>query len=272
MQSKSDLPLDRRRCSFENRTFQTAALQKLLEWGSASLEKSINQPTLPHAIIAVNATDVNINPIEWNGDNATEHLLASVSNALHPVYGVPEFVKLARVWRARGKRIESMVDLVRCYYSSFSVVRIPVKGRYQLLQKQIDELHKTIRYKCNESYRAKQKAKMVSNSDQLNVYIQSAFVHFSQKLEKPFDFVEVSLRNHPIALDFGGHILQLALAIQAQGCYKGDGPLLFGKLSDMVASCVLLDCKDRPGGFPNHRAIQYILKASRSRTRTCQRI
>lgn len=229
------------------KTFQTAALQKLLEWGSASLEKSINQPTLPHAIIAVNATDVNINRDEWNGDRATQNLLASVSNALHPVTGVPEFVKLARVWRGRGKRIDSMVDLVRCYYSSFSVVRIPVKGRYTLLQKQIDELHKTIRYKCNESLRAKQQAKMVSNSEQLNIYIQSAFIHFSQKLERPFDFVEVDMRNHPIALDFGGHILQLALAIQAQPCFKRDGPWLFKKLSDMVASCVLLDCKDRPG-------------------------
>lgn len=222
-------------------------MQKLLEWGSASLEKSINQPALPHAIIAVNATDLNIHPSEWNGDRATQNLLASVSNALHPITGVPEFVKLASKWRARGKRIESMVDLVRCYYSSFSVVRIPVKGRYTLLQNQIDELHQTIRYKCNESYDSKQKAKMVSNSEQLNIYIQSAFTHFSQKLERPFDFVEVSMRNHPIALDFGGHILQLALAIQSQTCFRGDGPWLFGKLSDMVASCVLLDCKDRPG-------------------------
>jgi hypothetical protein len=211
------------------------------------LEKSINQPTLPHAIIAVNATDLNINPLEWNGDKATEHLLASVSNALHPVSGVPEFIKLANVWRGRGKRINTMVDLVRCYYSSFSVVRIPVKGRYPLLQKQIDQLHKTIATKCHDSYTAKRKAKMVSNAGQLNIYIQSAFVHFSQRLEKPFDFVEVSLRNHPIALDFGGHILQLALAILGQDWFQGDGPWLFEKLSHMVASCVLLDCKDRPG-------------------------
>lgn len=205
----------------------------------------------------MNATDLNINPLEWDGDKATEHLLASVINALHPITGVPKFVRLANIWRGRGKPIETMLDLVHCYYSSFSVVRIPIKGRYPLLQQQIDRLHKTILTKCHDSHTAKQKAKMVSNSGQLKVYIQSAFVHFSQRLEKPFDFVEVSLRHHPIALDFGGHILQLALAILGQDWCNGNGQWIFDKLSDMVASCVLLDCKDRPGR--SFRYYRYLL-------------
>jgi hypothetical protein len=57
--------------------------------------------------------------------------------------------------------------------------------------------------------------------------------------------------NESNTLDFSGHILQLALAMQRQPCFNGNGPSLLAKLSDMVASCVILDCKDRPGMFPS---------------------
>lgn len=36
------------------KTFQSAVLTKLLDWGVAALEKSLNQPALPHCILAVN--------------------------------------------------------------------------------------------------------------------------------------------------------------------------------------------------------------------------
>ncbi|KAI9896896.1 hypothetical protein N3K66_007918 [Trichothecium roseum] len=39
------------------RTFESTVLTKLLDWGEACIDKSLNQPTLPHAIITLNATD-----------------------------------------------------------------------------------------------------------------------------------------------------------------------------------------------------------------------
>ena len=139
-----------------------------------------------------------------------------------------------------------MKDLIRCYYSSFRVVRIPNKDRLGHLRRQIHKLHETITDRCDVAYYDKRRARMLSNSSQLNIYIQSAFDHFSCKLEKPFDFIEVSLKHNPIPLDFGGHILQLAVAIQNQ--WKDQtGAWIFDRLSSMVASCVLLDCRRRPG-------------------------
>ena len=53
--------------------FESAVLRPLLEWGAASLEKSINQPTL-HVIIALNTTEISVN---LNGMSATPLLVLS---------------------------------------------------------------------------------------------------------------------------------------------------------------------------------------------------
>lgn len=81
---------------------------------------------------------------------------------------------------------------------------------------------------------------MLSNADDFQAYLQCAFAHFSRQLEAPFNFVEVSLRNNPIPLDFGGNILKLAIAMKDR---TGDNTAssIFKRLSSMVASCVLLD-------------------------------
>jgi hypothetical protein len=81
---------------------------------------------------------------------------------------------------------------------------------------------------------------MLSNSDELYVYLQCAFDHFSQKLDRPFNFIEVAMKNNPIPLDFGGNILRLAVAIKQKGQFEG-GPKIFRELSTIVASCIKLD-------------------------------
>ncbi|KAF2814425.1 uncharacterized protein BDZ99DRAFT_555088 [Mytilinidion resinicola] len=226
------------------RTFQSTALTKLVEWDAASLEKSINQPTLPHAITAVNATEIGVNNKEWNVEYATQSLLDSVGDSLGRPNGVPALIKHANKWRNKGKEIHSVLDLIHCYYSSFSVVRIPVGGRYSLLEDQINKLQKRVRLCCEVSYDTKSKARMISNSDELNVYLQLAYDHFAKRLDTPFNFFEVSLKNNPIPLDFGGHILQLAVSIQLYRPEReiNENHLIFEDMSSVVASSVSLDC------------------------------
>lgn len=113
------------------------ALERLLKWGQASLKTSINQATLPHAIIAVNAADINVANREWDNRHATTQLLRSV-----PTYvsRVPYFRELADIWRSKGRIIDTVSDLFSCYYSSFTIVRIPIAGRSGLLLAQMNEL------------------------------------------------------------------------------------------------------------------------------------
>ena len=81
---------------------------------------------------------------------------------------------------------------------------------------------------------------MLSNSDDLQLYLQLAFDHFSQNLEAPFNFVEVALKINPIPSDSSGNILKLAVAIKDRHPFAKVLEI-FDHLSVMAASCVMLD-------------------------------
>ncbi|SMR43927.1 unnamed protein product [Zymoseptoria tritici ST99CH_3D1] len=226
------------------KTFQSAVLGKLLEWGASSLEKSINQPALPHCIVAVNGSDPSVDGKEWDVDYATQNLLSSVRGALDSVEGVPRFRALAEHWRSLGKHIYTVEDLILRYYSSFKVVRIPAKPRYTTISEQVGKLQQMIKSNCEESFRNKRRARMLSTADELQIYLQAGFDHFTTHLDVPFDFMQISLLRNPIPNDFGGHILQLCATISSQQPNHQPGRItwIFEKLSVMLASCVLLDC------------------------------
>ncbi|KAK3718817.1 hypothetical protein LTR37_004733 [Vermiconidia calcicola] len=228
------------------KTFQSAVLTNLLEWGAAALEKSLNQPSLPHAIVLLNDTEPGVAEKEWETSHATQSLLTSVSGALDYVEGVPRFRELAQHWRKLGKQIVTVEDLILRYYSSFKVVRMPRKPRYTLMDRQVGKIHSEIQADCDASFQAKRKARMLTNSDELNVYLQSAFEHFTTTLATPFNFVAVSLLNNPISYDFGGHMLQLVntIAMQEPSLRRDSGrsQWIFEKSCAMIASCVMLDC------------------------------
>ena len=227
------------------RTFESSALKLLLEWASTSLESSVNQPTLPHAILVLNASSASVDADQWDTSFVTQILMDQVAYAVHEV---PIFKRYAEHWQKRGKRIDNMLDLVRCYYADICVIRIPTKGRYMLADTQINKLHQKIIQNCDSSFKTKNDAHMLSNTDELNSYLQAGFDHFTTKEDVPFNFIEVALKNNPIPRDFGDHILGLAEHVRKVTGIR-DGPHLFQKLSFMVASCIFIDCirQRRPG-------------------------
>ena len=100
-----------------------------------------------------------------------------------------------------------------------------------LMDEQVAKLHTEIVVK-------KKKVHMLSNSEDLQLYLQLAFDHSSRNLDEPFNFVKVALKVNPIPSDFGGNILKLAVAI------KDHHPLwklakIFEHLSLIVASSML---------------------------------
>jgi hypothetical protein len=90
------------------------------------------------------------------------------------------------------------------------------------------------------SHKYKVHSKMLSDSDDLQIYLQSAFDHFSRSLELPFDFVAASVRNRPIPKDLSDHILRVATAV-ARHTDKRMTADVFKGLSEIVASCIQLD-------------------------------
>lgn len=193
----------------------------------------------------LNATSPAIDEDEWDIATATKRLMEHVS---HAVIDNPFFASYAQHWRRKGKVVDNMLDLIRCYYADISVVRVPQKGRYMLTHSQINELHHEIVKYCDASFSAKDEAHMLSNVDELNSYLQAGFDHFTTKENQPFNFVDVAFKNKPIPRDFGDHILGLAVNVQEETRVR-DGPKLFEVLSFMVASCIFTDCirQSRPG-------------------------
>jgi len=94
-----------------------------MEW-AASVETSSNQPVLPYAILVLNFCENNIPAKLWEVDTATKVLLGSLAET---VDRNPSFKLFAKAWRARGAKIETVEDLLMCYYSSLKV-------RYSLSQ------------------------------------------------------------------------------------------------------------------------------------------
>lgn len=226
------------------KTFGSAALTKLLDWGAAALEKSMNQPALPHCIVALNDSHPALDEKQWDIRHATQSLLASVGDTFDGLEGVPQFRRLASHWRKLGRAINNIEDLILCYYASFKVVRIPAGPQYTLISQQIEKLHATIRTDCQASHEAKRRARLLTNADELNLYLQSGFDHFAAHIDVPFNFMQVSLLRNPIPKDFGGHILQLCEALNSRIPSREPTTVkwMFQQLSVVLASCVLLDC------------------------------
>lgn len=207
-------------------------------WASAAVEKSTNQPVLPHLIIALNATENAIDAEQWDVEVATRYLMRSITDA---IFRNPRFIEYVQRGRERKQVIRNALDLLCSYYSTVRVVRIPTKGRPQLISDQLGKLYQEIVKDCMESRSSKRRVRMLLDSDELQPYLQYAFDHFSNHLETPFDFVKASFLNNPIPRDFGGNILKMAIQVMHVGEDMLDGASIFKELSPLVASCIMLD-------------------------------
>ena len=215
-----------------------SVFEKLVNWATVALEKSSNQPVLPHAIIVLNASENDIESENWDIPTATSRLLESLSRT---VFQNATFKKNAQFWRERHRQIETVEQLLCSYYRSIKVVRIPTSGRPNLIHTQVEKLYTEIELASGFARKEKAELRMLLDADELQPYLQFAFDHFACDLDSPFDFVQASFTNSPIPLDFGGNILKLAIHLMEVRQNEINGPIIFTELSYMVASCIMLD-------------------------------
>ena len=204
----------------------------------AALEKSSNQPVLPHAIIVLNASENDLDPALWDIATSTSQLLENLSRT---VFQNATFKKYAQFWRERNRPIETVEQLLHSYYRSVNVVRVPTSGRPNLIRNQVEKLCTFITVACDKARERKAELRMLLDADELQPYLQTAFDHFACDLDSPFDFVQASFTNSPIPLDFGGNILKLAISLMNVWENTADGQTIFTELTYMVASCIMLD-------------------------------
>lgn len=225
------------------RAFESTVLGRLVHWGARSIDASLNQPALPHAVVVLNASESGgADGEEWDVDAATEALLSGVDGAVHRE---PELMEYVRAWARRGREVKSTSELLACYYASVSVVRVPHKGgSLMLMDEQAGKLMDLVRGRCAASHGTKRQLRMLATAERLQVYLQGAYDHFTRSLDAPFDFVREALRKFPIARNFQGNVLSLALAIRdssTQEALKEDPRRIFLAMAPMIASCIMLD-------------------------------
>ena len=203
-----------------------------------SIDKSLNQPTLPHVVIVANYTDTSIDDQQWDPDVATKGLLDDYQDSVHQVPALRE--KLERL-ASLGKDIKTTKGLLEYYYSSVTVVRMPAKGRYMRMDEQIGQLYGAILGKCAQSQARKKKVRMLLNAEVLPQYVNAAYDHFSVSLDEPFDFIEEARRHTPLPRTLGGHILNLIVTMYNHaGRRRTRVKDLFTSLSLPLASCIML--------------------------------
>ncbi|ORY59725.1 uncharacterized protein BCR38DRAFT_445344 [Pseudomassariella vexata] len=223
------------------RAFESTVLDKLLRWGAASIDKSLNQPVLPHAIIVLNATESNVDDKEWDVTTATEMLLSDIHGAIMREPSLQEHVQ---TWRRRGRHINSTKELLECYYASITIIRIPYRGSYMLMNEQAGKLSDLIKERCAASHRRKKRVRMLANTEKLQFYLQAAYDHFAKDLDTPFDFVKEALRHSPVSRNFEGNTLNLALSIKEKSSnidLRGNAEQIFRAIGPMIASYVMFD-------------------------------
>ncbi|KAF2969406.1 hypothetical protein GQX73_g4164 [Xylaria multiplex] len=213
-------------------------VEKLLAWADANRSKSVNLPTKPHAIIALNKCPNSTPDALWNTLEATDNLYKSMNSQIQKNNTFQAYVKK---WESARVRISDMEELFRCYYSKVHVIRIPDKSRYKLLEQQRDELYSIIRDCCSKSFMKKKEARILPDTDEFGIYISLAFDHFSQTLEEPFDYVKASLRHQPPLKTIADKLYAFAKLVAQRLGLEGGIEVLFTRLTEIVASCLMLD-------------------------------
>ncbi|KAG0640049.1 hypothetical protein HOY80DRAFT_865708, partial [Tuber brumale] len=217
----------------------------LLTWADNVFERSLNQPMLPKAIIVVNGRQLKnhrdrINLfLEPSGPGSTRHSTDG-TNPRIPI-SHDNVAKLAHQWRTeRKKTINSLEDLILCYYSDFKIICIPSAcDPPHIINKQYTKLSELITIGARDSEDARKLAGLLMTSEDLDYYLEQGFEHFSTS-KLPFNFLQAAIQAKPVSIGFSDHLLRAALTLLRQRPNDSGGHLL-GSLAPIVASSIFLD-------------------------------
>lgn len=221
-----------------------SVIDKFLKWAHANSNSFVGRPSKPYAVIVINASGGDTPDDEWQPDAATHSLLSSQRA---DIADNATFQKYVTYWRERGNNqpIFDMKQLLLMYYTDIKVIRLPARNRLDLLDKQRNRLHDVVTEFCKLSHRIKDTAHMLPDADELQIYLELAFDHFSESLDIPFDFVAASVKNNPAPRNLSERILELAVVMASP---KGQEPPRFPptksafdeRFTEVISSYILL--------------------------------
>lgn len=223
-----------------NRKYEKV-ITELVDWGHRVIEKACNQSVLPHAVIALNKSPTQSDDLNrWDPVQTTKALLEleTVQVALKKNNKLREKVEF---WSSRNVTINTIEDLLKCYYASITAIRVPNGQPPALVESQVTKLYKIIATKCEESQEKRRQVRMQLNAVDLQTYLRKAFDHFAVEVDKPFDFVKAAFEIHPDSANFGlaSSVSRLADILQKCLGYP-KGSTVWSLIIPFAASCMVL--------------------------------
>jgi len=165
-------------------------------------------------------------------------VLTALRDAIH----VPGPLKrLAKQWKDRRKQIDTLGDLLSCYFSSVRIVCIPRSDKSpHWIYDQYRSLYTTIEKASLDSKKRREQSGMLFSSPEMQQYLRAAFEHFCTHADKPFNFLRATARNNRLKKTFEDHITEAAiLFVEKQP--QIEGKQLSSDLARLVASSMLLN-------------------------------
>jgi len=149
--------------------------------------------------------------------------------------------RLAYQWRTqRKKAINSLNDLILCYYSDFKIICIPsANDPPHIINQQYTKLGELIATGARDSENARKIAGLLMTTEDLDYYLEQGFDHFSTS-KLPFNFLQAAVQAKPVSIGFSDHLLRTALILLKQRP-NDSGSQLLENLAPIVASCIFLD-------------------------------
>ncbi|KAI5790575.1 hypothetical protein DFH27DRAFT_486168 [Peziza echinospora] len=211
-------------------------ITRLLKWADTALERSVNQPLLPYAIVVINAHEEYDVP-SWYEEDLTKRIL----NEHADISKSPALLKLAKGWIDRGGQVKNLTDLLKYYYCEIEIICIPhykmANGTFVV--KQYQKLHAAMVNSVQNTCEQRNRNGMLLNWNDLEKYLGYAFNHYGKNATSPFDFLKAAFIQNPVRSNFHTHILIAALRLMgSMGTPRFD---VFERITPLVASSILLD-------------------------------
>lgn len=156
--------------------------------------------------------------------------------------GSSKIGKMARKWIQMGRKIETLQDLIKCYYSDLKVICIPdlKKNKLSLTMTQYSELQKMLTRFSKQARGVRERLGFLMSAETLERYLGMAFDHFAIAPNKPFNFLSAALLRNPVTQTLRDHICNLA--VQYMKIYpKKTGKEIFSEMGVWIGSCIFLD-------------------------------
>ena len=238
-------------CFVQNSTRESEEMfDTLFDWAKQGHEKTLNQRIRPGLIIVLNKSTETVHDALSNPDKATEKMLRAYES-------LSRFREMQRMWRKRGRRVETARDLIHCYYYAFKVISIPTYSSSPPVANQTSESIKTLYRKIrdmSDCIREKRKSyNMDLDTSSFNSYMEKAAKKLAVDLNSAIDFhhIQMSSGDSRLPNRFSEHLLQLmSNMVRMRGLDQsneiGGEAQLVEDLIRYIASCIAAQVQPNP--------------------------